>query len=149
MSKRFFLKEWRKLRGMTQERLAERADTSKGYISDMERGIRPYNQAWLELFANILQIEPVQLLSPPPEDAADEPPAGGRAQGESPAPSGGDDDVIDERLLHECLANALRIIIRRQLHSDDQILRAAEDAASAAASAYESYVKLRNGGRAA
>jgi transcriptional regulator with XRE-family HTH domain len=38
---RWFLKEWRKHRGLSQEALAEAAGTSKGYVSDMESGKRP------------------------------------------------------------------------------------------------------------
>lgn len=63
MAKRpWYLKQWRKFRGYSQERLAEMVETSKGYISDVERGNRPYNQELLEKLADALQCAPADLL---------------------------------------------------------------------------------------
>jgi DNA-binding XRE family transcriptional regulator len=59
---RWYLKEWRKHRGYTQERLADMIGSSKGYISDLERGERRYNQELLEGLAEALMCEPADLL---------------------------------------------------------------------------------------
>ena len=67
---RWFLKEWRKYRGYSQERLAELIGTSKGYISDLERGKRRYNQEILEAAAKALRAEPADILMRDPSDPA-------------------------------------------------------------------------------
>lgn len=59
---RWFLKAWRKHRGYTQERLAEMVGSSAGYISDMEKGKRRYNQDLLEALAEALRCEPADLI---------------------------------------------------------------------------------------
>lgn len=59
---RWFLKEWRKYRGYSQERLAEMIGTSAGYLSDLERGKRRYNQDTLEVLAEALSCEPADLI---------------------------------------------------------------------------------------
>lgn len=59
---KWFLREWRTHRGLTQERLAERLGTSKGHISDLEVGRRRYNQDQLEALAAALDCEPADLL---------------------------------------------------------------------------------------
>jgi len=64
----FFLREWRKHRGLTQEQLASRLETSKGYISDLERGVRRYNQDILEALAKALNCEPADFLVRDPTD---------------------------------------------------------------------------------
>jgi transcriptional regulator with XRE-family HTH domain len=64
----WFLKEWRKHRGYTQERLAEMVSLSKPYISQLERGDRQYTQELLELFAGALMCEPVDLIIRDPSD---------------------------------------------------------------------------------
>lgn len=58
----FYLREWRKHRNLTQDQLAERIETSKGYISDLERGVRRYNQDLLEALAEALSCSPADLL---------------------------------------------------------------------------------------
>lgn len=58
----FYLKQWRKHRGLTQQLLADRLETSKGYISDLENGKRRYNQDVLEALAYALMCEPADLL---------------------------------------------------------------------------------------
>lgn len=63
----WFLKEWRKARGMSQDKLAEAAETSKGYISDLERGERPYNSRLAEKLAEALGISVRDLLTVNPE----------------------------------------------------------------------------------
>jgi transcriptional regulator with XRE-family HTH domain len=65
---RWFLKEWRKHRGYTQDRLAEMTGLSKPFISQLERGDRGYTQDTLELFAEALQCAPSDLLMRDPSD---------------------------------------------------------------------------------
>ena len=65
---RWFLKEWRKHRGYTQERLAEMTGMSKPFISQLERGDRGYTQDSLEMFAEALQCAPADLIMRDPSD---------------------------------------------------------------------------------
>ena len=58
----FYLKQWRLYRGLSQQQLADRLESSKGYISDLERGVRRYNQDLLEALAYALMCEPADLL---------------------------------------------------------------------------------------
>ena len=58
----FYLKQWRLHRGLSQQQLADRLESSKGYISDLERGVRRYNQDLLEALAYALMCEPADLL---------------------------------------------------------------------------------------
>ena len=58
----FYLKQWRKHRGLSQQMLADRLDTTKGYISELERQVKPYNQGMLEALAFALMCEPADLL---------------------------------------------------------------------------------------
>jgi transcriptional regulator with XRE-family HTH domain len=66
--KKWFLKEWRKHRGYTQERLAEMTGMAVGYLSDLEKGNRRYNEDHLEALATALQCEPADLLIRNPSD---------------------------------------------------------------------------------
>lgn len=58
----WFLKEWRKFRGYSQDRLAERVSglsefsLVKGDISNLEKGKRRYNQDLLEALAEALDV---------------------------------------------------------------------------------------------
>ena len=67
----FYLKQWRLHRGLSKQQLADRLESSKGYISDLERGVRRYNQDLLEALAYALMCEPADLLmrDPTKEDA--------------------------------------------------------------------------------
>lgn len=57
------LRAARKANGWTLERLAEAADTSKGYVSDLEKGNRPIPPgAMLERLANALGLQVADLL---------------------------------------------------------------------------------------
>lgn len=58
----FYLRQWRKHRGYTLERLAEMVGTSAGVISDLEKGNRRFNQDHLEMFAEALNCAPADLL---------------------------------------------------------------------------------------
>lgn len=69
--RRTFFQEWRKYRGLTQDQLAERLETTKSAISKMENGTSRYNQSSLEAWAQALSCEPADLISrPPPNDGA-------------------------------------------------------------------------------
>jgi transcriptional regulator with XRE-family HTH domain len=64
---RHFIREWRKFRGLTLERLAERIDVTAGAVSQLERGDTNYTQPMLEALADALQTTPGALVSWPPE----------------------------------------------------------------------------------
>src|SRR5471030_524440 len=64
-TKRNHLAAWRRARELSQEQLAELADTSKATISRLEAGKRGLSQKWLEILAPILDATPSQLLEPP------------------------------------------------------------------------------------
>lgn len=67
----WYLKAWRKHRGMSQEALAAAADTSKGYISDLEGGKRPLPPgAMMDRLATALGVDARQLLAEDPEHVA-------------------------------------------------------------------------------
>jgi transcriptional regulator with XRE-family HTH domain len=59
---RWFLKEWRQYRGLTQARLGERIGKSKSNISEFENGVTRYNQDLLEALADALACEPADLI---------------------------------------------------------------------------------------
>ena len=59
---KWFLREWRKHRGLTQERLADLLGWNKGDVSNLERGARRYNQDQLEALADALRCEPADLI---------------------------------------------------------------------------------------
>lgn len=54
--------ELRKNRKMTQEKLGELCDTTKGVISLIESGKRPLNSKWIERISNALGCEPSDLF---------------------------------------------------------------------------------------
>lgn len=59
--KRWFLREYRKARGWTQEELAEHSGVQRSQISELENGAERYNQDVLEALARALSTpeEPV------------------------------------------------------------------------------------------
>jgi transcriptional regulator with XRE-family HTH domain len=63
-----FFKQWRHHRNLSQERLAERLDTSVASVSRIETGRQPYTQDYLEALASALQTDPASLLMRDPED---------------------------------------------------------------------------------
>lgn len=65
---RIFLREWRKHRGYSVEKLADRLHMNKGALSRIERGERPYSQDFLEAVADILMTDPASLLMRDPSD---------------------------------------------------------------------------------
>lgn len=65
---RWYLRQWRKHRGYTQERLAEMTGMSKPYVSQLETGSRQYTQELLEVLAEALRCDPVDLIIRDPSD---------------------------------------------------------------------------------
>lgn len=57
----WFLREWREYRGLSQEKLADAANTSKGYISDIERGNRGHSREMAARLAEALNVTVDQL----------------------------------------------------------------------------------------
>jgi len=66
--RRTFFKEWRLHRGLSQEQLAERLETSVASISRIESGTQPYTQDVLEALAEALNTDPASLIMRNPED---------------------------------------------------------------------------------
>jgi len=66
--RRTFFKEWRVHRGLSQEQLADRLDTSVASISRIENGTQPYTQDVLEALAEALMTDPASLIMRNPED---------------------------------------------------------------------------------
>ena len=65
---RIFVREWRKHRGYSLEQLADMIGTTHATLSRVERGLLPYNQAFLERTAEMLMCEPADLLVRNPQD---------------------------------------------------------------------------------
>jgi transcriptional regulator with XRE-family HTH domain len=63
------MKEWRAMKGLTLEQLAERIGIEYSYLSKIERGERPYNQRTLENIARGLETTAAALLVQHPEDS--------------------------------------------------------------------------------
>ena len=63
-----FFKQWRKHRQLTQERLADRLDTSIASVSRIESGRQPYTQDYLEALAVALQTDAASLLMRDPSE---------------------------------------------------------------------------------
>lgn len=57
-----YVREWRKHRGLSQERLADRVNVTQETISRLENGKHPYSQPLLEALAEALRCEPADLL---------------------------------------------------------------------------------------
>lgn len=60
---RWFLKEWLKHLGVTQEELGARTGFSKGHVSDIMNGRLRYNEDTLAAFADALGRTPAEILS--------------------------------------------------------------------------------------
>lgn len=65
---RTYIREWRKLRGLTLEQLADRVEMTASHFSMLERGQRGYTQETLEAIANALQTSAASLLMRNPAD---------------------------------------------------------------------------------
>lgn len=62
------LRAWREFRGLTQEKLAELADTKGSTISLLESGDRGLSDKWLRRFAPILKTSPGFLMDHDPNN---------------------------------------------------------------------------------
>lgn len=56
---------FRKQRGLTQEKLAYESEVSKGYLNEVERGIKGIGLDTLEKLAETLEVDIVELLKEP------------------------------------------------------------------------------------
>lgn len=63
-----YIREWRKHRGLTLDRLASRIPMTHGNLSKIERGLLPYNQPMLEAIAVALSTDVPSLLIRNPTD---------------------------------------------------------------------------------
>lgn len=59
------MKSWRKLRGFSQEELADRAGLDRTYISSLERQVYGVSIDVLARIADALGVEPEELLKRP------------------------------------------------------------------------------------
>lgn len=66
--RRTFFRQWREFRGLTQEQLAGRLETSVASISRIEKGTQPYTQDVLEALAEALMTDPASLIMRNPEE---------------------------------------------------------------------------------
>lgn len=57
-----FIKEWRKYRDLSLERLGAMSNVSPSMISQLETGKTTYTQITIEKIAKALEVEPWQLL---------------------------------------------------------------------------------------
>ena len=62
----FYMYEWRKHVGATQQELADAMGLQKGYVSELENGKKRYNQDHLESMARFFKCEPGDILAKNP-----------------------------------------------------------------------------------
>ncbi len=67
---RNFVREWRKHRKLTQEKLAEMTGYTPSSISQLETGAQGYEEATLVRLSEALQCKPGDLISGPPAEVA-------------------------------------------------------------------------------
>lgn len=60
--RRTFIREWRKSKHLTLERVAERIGVTPGALSQLERGEINYTQPMLEALADAIGCEPADLI---------------------------------------------------------------------------------------
>lgn len=65
---RYYFREWRKLRGYTQETLADMIGVTASSISQLETGKQGFTDATLEALAEALRCNPGDLLMRDPTD---------------------------------------------------------------------------------
>lgn len=66
--RRTFIRQWRKHRALSLERLADRVEMTESFLSMLERGERGYTQETLELLAEALQTDVASLLMRDPTE---------------------------------------------------------------------------------
>jgi transcriptional regulator with XRE-family HTH domain len=62
------LKHFRLAKGLSQEELAHRADIDRTYISSLERSVYNASIDVIDRIAEVLEIEPLELLRRPPHE---------------------------------------------------------------------------------
>jgi transcriptional regulator with XRE-family HTH domain len=70
--RRHFIKEWRLHRGLTQQTLADRLETTKANISRVETLKQGYTQDFLEACAEALGTTPASLIMRDPSKAEED-----------------------------------------------------------------------------
>lgn len=65
---RHFIREWRKHRGLTQDRLAERIGCDRTLITHIEKGRREPDLAFLEAAAQAMSVDVADLIVRNPLD---------------------------------------------------------------------------------
>ena len=68
LKKRYFFREWRTFRGLTQEKLAELTGYAAPGISQLEAGKQGFTNTTLEDFARALDCTPADLVGRNPLD---------------------------------------------------------------------------------
>lgn len=58
------IKKYRRLKGFTQEKLAELCGKSQNFVGDAENGRKVPSLRTIQLLANTLEVKPYQLLIP-------------------------------------------------------------------------------------
>lgn len=66
--RRYFFREWRQHRRLTQTQAGERVDKDQSTLSRIENGESPFDQDFLEKAAEAYQCEPADLLMRNPKD---------------------------------------------------------------------------------
>jgi transcriptional regulator with XRE-family HTH domain len=66
-----FIRDWRKFRHLTLERVAERIGVTAGALSQLERGDVAYTQPMLEALADALSCDPADLITYSPQAVKD------------------------------------------------------------------------------
>lgn len=66
---KFFVREWRKHRSLTQEQLAAEIGTSGSKVSKLETGEQMMNENWLSQLSKALRVSPSDLLRRPTDPA--------------------------------------------------------------------------------
>jgi transcriptional regulator with XRE-family HTH domain len=62
----FNLRRLRRLRGLSQEEVAHRAEIDRSYISSLERSVYGAGIDVVGRLAHVLEVEAAELLRPPP-----------------------------------------------------------------------------------
>ena len=67
---RNYLKAWREFRGLSQDDLADKVDTTKSVISLLENEKRPLSSKWLRKLAEALDTQPGHILDHDPNEVS-------------------------------------------------------------------------------
>ena len=64
------LRRLRNKKGLSQDDLAYEAEVSRSYLSQLEKGAFHASLKIVGKLANVLEVEPAELLKPPPKRSA-------------------------------------------------------------------------------